>query len=254
MHRRSFTLPVLLVVAAIAVGACGGNSTSLSDPTEILTKAVEALQNVKTLHMEATVDGTVKADLSGTGAAGDITLTGTKLSADVDVDSGDASLNLAVPAFLGMTADVIVTGGDAYTRVSLISDKYQKTSAADAGLPIDATDPGQGLKDLGDWLKKPEVGPEKLGDTSCGSKTCYQVKIDLTADELATLIPEVTDLSGVGDAQLTLTVLVEQDTLRPASMELKLGATDFGQVTVTLSFSKWDESLTIEAPPADQIE
>ena len=170
--------------------------------------------------MEATVDGTVKADITGSGAAGDIALTGTKLSADVNVESGDAALNLAVPAILGMTADVIVVDGDAYTRVSLISEKYQKTSAADAGVPIDATDPAQGLKDLGDWLKKPEVAPEKLDDTSCGSKTCYQVKIDLNADELATLIPEAAALGDVGDSQVTTTVLVEKDTLRPASIEL----------------------------------
>ena len=254
MRRRSLSLPIPLVVAAIAVGACGGSTNSLTDPREILTKAVEPLQQVKTVHMEATVDGTVKADITGSGAAGDIALTGTKLSADVNVESGDAALNLAVPAILGMTADVIVVDGDAYTRVSLISEKYQKTSAADAGVPIDATDPAQGLKDLGDWLKKPEVAPEKLDDTSCGSKTCYQVKIDLNADELATLIPEAAALGDVGDSQVTMTVLVEKDTLRPASIELQLEATDFGQLTLTLSFSKWDESLTIEAPPADQVE
>ncbi len=58
MRRRALTLPALLVVAAIAVGACGGSTPTLSDPGEILTKAVETLQNAKSFHLEATLDGT----------------------------------------------------------------------------------------------------------------------------------------------------------------------------------------------------
>ncbi len=251
MHRRALALPALLVVAAIAVGACGTAAPALSDPTEILTKAVESIQNAKTVHMEATVEGSVKLDLSGTGQAGDISLVGTKMALDVDVEHSNAKVNLAIPAILGMTIDVIVVGQETYTKVSLIGDKYQKGTTADTGLPVDAADPAQSLKDLQDWLKKPEVAPTKEADVSCGSKSCYQVKIDLTADELAALIPEA---SGASDTAVALTVLVEKDTTRPASLSLNLNSSDLGNVTVTLTLSKWDESLDIKAPPADQVE
>jgi hypothetical protein len=250
MHRRSLAFPALLVVAAIAVGACGGSTSAISDPGEILTKAVESLQKAKTVHMEATVDGTISLDFMGTGQAGDIALTGTKLTADVDIEDGNLTASLAVPAILGLTADVIVVGDDSYTRTSMTGDKYQKGSASGSG-PVDASDPEQSLKDLQEWLTKPEVGPEKLDDASCGSKSCYQVKIDLAAAELGSLIPDVGDLGG---AAVVLTVLVEKDTLHPASLTIDIGAAELGDVTLTLRLSRWDESLDISAPPADQIQ
>lgn len=251
MHRRALTLLAMIVVAAIAVGACGGSTPALSDPTEILTRSVETLQKAKTVHFEATVDGTVKLDLTGTGQGGDIALTGTSLTADLDIANGDATMSLAVPAMLGLTADVIVVGEDSYTRTSFTGDKYQKGSAAAAGLPVDAADPQQSLKELQDWLKKPEVAPKKLADASCASKTCYQVEIDLSAEDLAALAPDLTDL---GDATVLLTVLVEKDTLRPVSVDVKVTSAKVGDVSLVLALSKWDEAVSITAPSTDQIQ
>jgi hypothetical protein len=251
MHRRRLALPALLVLAVIAAGACGGSGPALTDPSEILTKAVEALQNAKTVHMEATVDGTVAFDLTGTGQAGDITLTGTKLIADIDLEGGDLAANLAIPALLGMTADVIVVDGDTYTRVSLSGDKYTKATTGDVGIPIDPGDPAQSLEDLRAWLTKPEVGPTKLDDTSCGSKSCYQVEIDLTPDEVLALIP---DTATLGSGAIRLVVLVEKDTLRPASFAVELGLADVGDISLTLALTRWDEGLDISAPPADQVQ
>jgi hypothetical protein len=251
MHRRSLRLPALLVVAAIAVGACGGSTPALSDPGEILTKAVESMQKAKTVHVEATVDGTLSLDLTGTGQAGEVTLTGTKLTADIDIKDSNLEASLAVPAILGLTADVIVVGDDTYTRTSMTGDKYQKSSTSGSGLPVDATDPEQSLKDLQEWLKKPEVGPQKLDDASCGSESCYQVKIDLTADELGALIPEA---AGLGSATVALTILVEKDSLHPSRLTFDITAAELGDLTLTLSFSKWDESLDISAPPADEVQ
>ena len=251
MHRRAIALPALLVAVAIAIGACGGSTPALTDPAEILTKAVEALQKVKTVHLEATVDGTVKLDITGTGQAGDIALTGTKLAADVDVAGSNLKANLEVPAMLGMTADVIVVGGDSYVRTSLLGTKYTKSPTADAGLPVDGVDPAKSLAELQTWLKRPEVSPKKIDDKACGSKSCYQVQIDLSAAEMLSLIPGGADM---GDAQVILTVLVEKDTLRPAGIVVKFGATAVGEVTLTLTMSKWDESLAITAPPASEVE
>ncbi|MBA3877470.1 MAG: hypothetical protein C0498_11170 [Anaerolinea sp.] len=251
MHRRALALPALLVVAALAAGACGGSAPALTDPGEILTKAVETLQKAKSLRLEATVDGTVKLDLTGTGSGGDIALTGTSLQADIDIEKASARLNLAVPALLGMTAEVIVVGEETYVRSSFNPEKFQKSSTSGAGLPVDPTDPEASLKELQDWLKKPEVDPKKLDDTSCGTKSCYQIEIDLSAEDLKALSPEAADL---GDASVVLTLLVEKDTLRPASMVVTVTSAEVGELTMTITMSKWDESLSIEAPPADQVE
>ena len=92
-----------------------------------------ACRTAKTVHLEATVDGTVSLDLTGTGQAGDIALTGTKLTADIDIEDSNREASLAVPAILGLTADVVVVGDDTYTRTSMTGDKYQKSSTSGSG-------------------------------------------------------------------------------------------------------------------------
>ena len=251
MNRRPRALASLLIVIVLAVGACGGSAPALSNPGEILTKAVESLQKAKSLHLEASLDGTAKVDLLGTGKATDLALTGTSLEADVDLVGGNAHLNLSVPAMLGLTAEVITVGTDTWTKTSFSGEKFQKGTAADSGLPVDTTDPQQALKDLAEWLARPEVDPKKLDDASCGTKRCYQVQIDLSAEDIKALIPEAADMAA---GSMVLTILVEKDTLRPVSVAADLAGTDLGELTLDLSLSKWDESLSITAPPADQVE
>ena len=56
-RRRTFILPSALVIVALLVAACGGNAApSLTDPSEILTKAITAMQSAKSVHLEASVD------------------------------------------------------------------------------------------------------------------------------------------------------------------------------------------------------
>lgn len=251
MHRRALALPALLVAVALVAGACGGSAPSLSDPGEILTKAVETLQKAKSLHLEATVDGTAKLDLTGSGQPSQLALTGTSLGADLDLEKSTNHITLAVPALLGLTAEVITVGEDTYTKSSLTGEKFQKGTTSATGLPVDPGDPQQGLKDLKEWLAKPEVDPKKLADASCGSKTCYQVEIDLSAADLKALIPEAATMA---DGSVVLTVMIQKDTLRPVSLEAKLSATDLGELTLTVTLSKWDEPLSITAPPADQVQ
>ena len=250
MHRRIQILPALIAAAAIAVGGCGGSGPTLTDPGEILTKAVEGMQKAKTVHLEATIDGILKLDLLGTGQASDLALTGTSLTADIDIESGDVHLDLAVPAMLGMTAEVIVVDGVTYSKTSFTGDKFTQGDAADSDLPIDPSDPGASLKELQDWLARPEVDPKKLADASCGTKSCYQVEMDLSVEDVKALIPDAEDL---GDTTVVLTVLVEKETLLPASVDVTASLAGLGEVTASLDLSNWDAALDIAAPPADQI-
>jgi hypothetical protein len=251
MHRRTFALPALLVAAAIIAGACGGSAPSLSDPGEILGKAVEAMQKAKTVHLEATVDGTVNLDLLGTGQSNGLALTGTSLAADVDMVAGNIHLNLAVPAMLGMTAEIIVVDDVTYAKTSFTGDKFTKGGATDSILAVDIGDPQASLKELQEWLAKPEVDPRKLADAGCGTKSCYQVEIDLSAKDVKALLPDLEDLA---DGSVVLTVLVEKDTLLPASIDVTASAAGPGELTASLDLSNWNVALDIKAPPADQVE
>lgn len=247
MHRRAFALPTLLVVAALVLGACGaGSGPALTDPKEILTKAVAAMQEAKSVHLEVTVEGTLTADLIGTGQPGEMSLAGTSLTADLDIANDNAHLTAVVPAFLGLTADIIVIGSDTYTKISLAGDKYEKSTTD----PGESTDPSAVLKEIADFLDKPEVAPVKKDDATCGSRSCYQVVINLTADDLETLMPD----EDIGDATVVATIFVEKDTLHPVSATVTVSGAKVGELTLKIAMSEWDKSVTITAPPADQVE
>ena len=246
MYRRAFALPTLLVVAALVLGACGAGTPAITDPKEILTKAVAAMQEAKSVHLEVTVEGTLTADLIGTGQASEMSLAGTSLTADLDLANDNAHITAVVPAFLGLTADIIVVGSDTYTKISLAGDKYEKSTTD----PGEATDPNAVLKEIADFLDKPEVAPTKKDDATCGSRSCYQVVINLTADDLKTLMPD----QDIGDATVVATIFVEKDTLRPVSATVTISGATVGELTLKIAMSEWDKSVTITAPPADQVE
>ena len=131
------------------------------------------------------------------------------------------------------------------------------------------------LEGLTTFLARPELAPTKGDDVPCGSTTCYTVNIELTPEELAALTGEAG-----GDAApqraadpaarprrslgVDLTIRVEQDTTRLAGLTAVIsmggpvasGATASGGsgTTVDVTFSKWDESVTVTAPPADQVQ
>ena len=245
MRRRALAPISLLIVAAVALSACGGASRpDLTDPSEIITKSVEAIQKAKTVHLSTTVEGSISSSLTGTGT-GSMQLAGTTLSADLDLANSNAHLSASVPALLGLTADIILVGTDTYSKVSLTGDKYTKATSA----PGTITDPATVITEIKAFLAKPELKPTKKDDAACGSKKCYQVVIDLTADELSSLIPG----QPIGDATVMVTMLFDKDTLYPASGTAVVKGTQIGDLTLKLTLSEWDKAVTIKAPPADQV-
>ncbi|HEX9551306.1 MAG TPA: hypothetical protein VF971_09445 [Candidatus Limnocylindrales bacterium] len=249
MARPSRAFPAVLLGVVLAVGACGSSTPSISDPGEILARAADAIRDVRTVRVEATVEGTIQLDLAGFGPPGDISLTGTKLALDIDVGGDAARLRLEVPAVLGMTIDAILVDGATYARNSLFGDRYAKE--ASAGLPIAAADLATGLETLATWLEQPELAPTKEADTSCGSTSCYQVKLDLTPDEITSLVPLASDL---GDGSIVMIVLVEKESLRPAGLTLDISAGGIGELSVGLTLRDWNADLDIAAPASDQVQ
>jgi len=246
MNRRTLAPFAAVLIAALVLAACGNAGPTISDPREIVTKAVAAMQAAKSVHVEATVDGTLKPGILGGPVAGDLTLAGTTLSGYVDFTARNVHLAAAVPAMLGLTADVIVVGADTWTRISLTGTKYAK-SATGATTPAD---PANVIVELKSFLDRPEVKPARKDDVSCGSKSCYVVEIDLAAAQLKTLAPGL----DLGDATVTLWMQVEKDTLHPASLEATARGSTVGNLSLKVAFSGWDKPVTISAPPTDQVQ
>ena len=112
---------------------------------------------------------------------------------------------------------------------------------------------GDLIDNLGDILLKPGLNLVKGDDVACGSKQCYTVSADVTADDLgATALTGLpVDLAG---ATLKLTIRVEKDLpYHLAGITAVLSQPDGTALTVDITASKWDEPVTISAPPADQV-
>lgn len=246
--RRRFATQ--LVVAALLVAACSG-SQSISDPKAIITKALDAASAATSVHVEATIGGKLDVDLAGSGTPSELSIDGTSLTGDFDIADGDAQLSLAVPAFLGLTADVIQIGSDSYVRTSLAPDSWQHSTVATSGLGVDLSGPTQALDAVKAWLETPDAAPTKGGDVTCDGTSCYQVTIELPASALANLAGP--DVSLDPSTRVTVTLEIRKDNNHLATLKVDAGMGAQGAVTLEVSFSKWDASVSITAPPADQV-
>lgn len=254
MLRR---LAFLVAGAAIVVGACSStpSAPALTDPKEILTKSVTSLKDVKSFHLKAEVSGQVKLNLTGQGSAGGaLDLQGTTAEGDVDIANKKAKLSFGAPALFGVTGELIQIGNDTYTKVSLLGDKYQKSTSEAGDVGEVAGDPQKAIQDLQDFLNKPGIAPTKLADEKCGDKDCYHVSLNLTAEQLGDTVGGALGGSGAPTGSGTLDLWAQKDNLRPAKLGVVIDAGDMGKITVTVTFSNYDAAVSISEPPADQIQ
>lgn len=261
MIRRLPAPLALAATVAIVLAACnGGNGGNagppLTDPAAIVTAALKASEAAKSVHLDLTADGTATIALPIPGSSGTpIDLTGTIASADLDLANTAAKATFSVPSPLKVAGELIAVGGTVYMKTSLTGTQYQ-ASAAGANVLLDPSKARGLIDNLGDLLLKPGVDLAKGDDIACGSKQCYTVTADLTAAALGPtgasgLAGLPVDLTG---AALKLTVRVEKDLpYHLAGVTADVATTSSGAIKVVVTLSKWDEPVTIQAPPADQV-
>jgi hypothetical protein len=247
MRRRLF-LSLIVLVAILA--ACAGPSTpALTDPKEILAKALEAVGAAKTVHLAADVTGTLSLDLTGSGQGAPLDLKGTGITGDVDLVGKKLKGSASVPALLGLTADLIVIGPDSWTKVSLMGPRWQH-STTPPGPEAAATDMTKTIADLKAALDKLATPPTKVADEKCGDKDCYHLKLQLASADLGPLASAAPGISG--DAAVD--IWVERGTNRPLKLTVVVNAGAQGTVTMTLTLSNYDAAVAIDPPPADQVD
>ena len=257
MIRRLRATVLLATTVAFLVAACNGTSSAppLTDPTEILTAALKSTEAAKSVHVDIAVDGKATVSMPGAGGLGlPVNLAGTTASADIDLAKTAAKANISVPALLNFAAELIAVDGKVYTKTTLTGPLYQVSEAS--GAAVDPSKAKGMVDNLGDLLLKEGVTLVKGEDVACGSKQCYTVSTDLTSDQLGTagagaLSGLPLDLTG---ASLKLTVRVEKDLPHHlAGVTAVLTLQDGSAITAELTASKWDEPVTVTAPPADQV-
>ena len=255
----------LVVLAGMLVAACQSAPTpsELQDPRAILAAAATTTASAKTVRVDATADGSVALDLLGIGTASTVELNGTTASADLDLARGNARTTFSAPGLLGLTGELIALDGTSYFKSTLTGILYQ-VQPIGAAVPI----PSGGasatiLKGVTDVLANPTLRPIKKDDEPCGSATCYRVDITLTPADLAALgagdlqapagLPVPIQLPDLTTATLELRVLVAKDSTHLAGLRAAIDLGAAGSPVVEFTFSKWDEPVSISAPPADQL-
>jgi hypothetical protein len=261
MIHRPVSVQAIAATAALAavVAACSGAPTGpvLTDPTAIVTAALTSTEAAKTVHVELAASGTASVPLPIAGSSGTpIDLTGATASADVDLAKGDARVTFSLPGMLGLAGELIAVDGKLYIKTTLTGAQYQETDFGGAvASPSPSMVPGL-IDNLGDMLLKQGVTLVKGDDVACGSKQCYTVSADLDA---STVAPTATgsiaglpiDLTG---ASVKLTLHVEKDLPNHlAGVTADVTTPSNGSAKLDLTFSKWDEPVSITAPPADQV-
>jgi len=259
-RHRSLRLALGASVLAV-VAACGGSAPAapaLTDPVDILVQSVQTLDDVKSFRADVGVSGSVNVDMMGTGQTSAFPLDNTTATLDVDVENKNAKATFSAPSLMGISGELIQIGGTSYTKTSLTGPLYQKSESTEAGAVDEATNmTDEDVAQLREQLSKPEVAPTKGDDVACGDKQCYQVTIDLTSEELQSLsgeLPTEEIPADIADAKVNVTFQIEKDTLRPAGIDITSDLGAQGNVTINVDFSNWDEPVSIEAPPADQVQ
>lgn len=251
MHRR---LTPALAAVALLVAACTGEAgPAIDDPKEIVAQGLEATTQLTSMHIALTLDGTATiAD-----AGGEMTLDGTTLEGDVDLEQSVAHITFAMPSML-LNGELIQVGDDSYVKTSMTGPMWLHSTASTGDSVPGVGDTTGALDGLREFLDTEGVTVEKLSDTDCGDGRCYAVRMTIPPDVLTATDGMTDGVAGLdpsaflGDG-LVLDLLFDRDDLFLADVSTELTTESVGSVTLRLTLSAFNEAVSVEAPPADEV-
>lgn len=237
-----------LAAATLLLAACGGSGPAIDDPREIVTQGIEATTQLKSAHVAATVDGSASVP----GSDSQLTLDGTTVEGDIDLEASQSHFSFSA---MGFTGELISDGADSYVKTPLTGPQWLKSTGS-AGDPMsELGDPTGLLAGVRDFLDTEGVDVEKLSDTDCGSGRCYAVRLTIPADQLS----DTGSVAGfdpselIGDA-LVLDLLFDRDDLWLSEVSTELGGSaTLGQLTLRVTLSAFNEDVSIEIPSPDEV-
>jgi hypothetical protein len=255
MPRR--VLALIALVGTFVLIACQGApaAPALSDPKEILSQSIASLANVKTISVNGSFTGNVKAAELG----GNFDLSSIKLTAALDAANKKARFSIDAPTLMGTKIDALVIDKVAYFKIAgpfaamagATADKYTKTDIPE-GSAAPVTNPGDVAKAVAEIKAGLEKlpAPTKGANEKCGDQDCYHVTMKVTAADIQKLDSTAASVAGTGDA--TLDIWSRTNDLRPAKLGLSVATPDQGTFGATFDFT-YDTQVSVDAPPADQI-
>jgi len=249
-------LSPILVATLVLVAACQSAAT-VTDPADIITQGLDATAKLNSFHVSLALNGTFNVPNSG----GSFNLDSTSLEADIDVPAKNAHLTFGIPAFLGLTGDVVIIGKDLWVKTSMTGQKWSHQTTDPTGSPSpsavspsESLDPQAMIAKIGDFLKKDGVVTKKLADVDCGDRKCYQVSVSVPSSLMtdAAAVASFDPSTVFGDA-LILNLLFDREKLWLTEASTSVTSDAVGTFTATLSFSHFDEAVTFSAPPSAEV-
>ena len=253
---RRFSLSLLAILATLAVvlGACASTppaAPALTDPKEILTSAVTSLKDVKTFELSSSFTGTVKVpnignfDLSTIKMAASVTSRTRRRSSTSTRRRSSARRSTPSPSATrptegrGMLAQMLGAGPTSTRRTS--PDTVRRAVGQ----------PGRIVKlvaDIKAALDKLPTPPTKAADEKCGDAGLLP-----RDDEGDRRRPEgARPKRRRGRRGHQRRPLVTQERLPTRQARLRGRDAEMGTFGITLDL-KYDVSVSVDAPPADQI-
>ena len=229
LARALATFCGLLALILLLVG-CGGGSNSPKTPSaqQLIQNAQAAIQKVSSYHFN------LKAQNIGT-------------SSQLPIQSADG--DIVVPDKLQATANVVFGGATVQAQMIAISDKQyinvlggwqQTTGLLD---PRTLSDPQKGVAAILGQMKNPSTPTDSTSDGT----PCWSINGKLDANYLSGL----TGGGAPAGTQDDVTVCIGKSDNLPYLIVVKGVATqgDTAQTVRTFKLSKFNEQITITAPP-----
>lgn len=273
MRLPKTALALVALATAIVVSGCGGGAAGtptpppISDPNEVITKAITAAPDVKSLHIKLEVAGKISLSAlsgasGGSALSGSIDLTGTTMEGDVDVANQAADLKLtltgmlAMPA-LGLPSEIIVKDGSTYMKSSS-TGKFSKTALGSltSGLPVSIPSQDAAPSALTDQvatirkrLTDAGLTVTMMPDDTVGGQAAYHVSMTYPIDKLNSLIASQAGsmASGLTFDKLAIDVWAYKDSQLPAKFEVAVGAGALGNLDITVTITAYNTPVTITA-------
>lgn len=251
MLRR--LLPLLVLLAGM-LAACAASAPALTDPKEIISKGLEATANLKSFHVELTVDGTAKDPSSGS----TIPLSGTSINGDVDLGAKKLAVTFSLAGAISGEARLIDNA--TYLKTALAGPGWVKSDVT----PTASSDPLAALDNLKasidqlrSFLDRDGVDSRLLDQATCNDRACYHVKVTISPELLDAAAANVGQSSMAPSALLpdglSLDLFFDREKLYLSRVAVDVSGGQVGDVSAALAFTKFDQPVTIDAPPPDQV-